>query len=419
MKRSGGSIRPITIVTLFLGGLLLSVGLVEAQRRQPAPQISAPGPTAEPTIEDVFNIVVMIKCQVAGDDSIGAGIIFGANTNRLYIATANHVVRRGTEEAANLRVKLRWMPGEWKAAELLDSTNRDSDLAVLAVDLDKERVNVDGLRWDQVGDPGSLKIGVSVYSIGFPHGEEWRTYVTPDRFSRNAGPMILFESSFIGPGNSGGVLLNEKREIVGLIIQFQAPDGRAVSIQNVLDILREWRYAVNLTRKQIRQASQSSIGSKLGAVVSGGTPTQTSQSSQSSAGTGTSAQSPARPTVYVSKSLGTRLEVGTRLPYWDFDNARLELTRTNDADFFFKPNDSSAGATISISPVNGARYYVWADQDRRTSPWGVSKELFTTAVSSLPQHSLVLCITSDGRFCRFSLRIDQNQLFVTWTTYNK
>jgi hypothetical protein len=131
---------------------------------------------------------------------------------------------------------------------LLETTDRDLDLAVLAIDLSKEGVVVGALRWDQLGDVRSLKSGDPVYSLGYPKGEPWHTYVTPDRFSKNSRESIFFESNFIGPVIRGA-LFNEKREIVGMIKEFDVPNGRAVSIQSVVDALRDWTYPVNLTAR--------------------------------------------------------------------------------------------------------------------------------------------------------------------------
>ena len=37
----------------------------------------------------------MIRGTLAGESVVGAGLIFNVSQNRIYIATANHVVRRG------------------------------------------------------------------------------------------------------------------------------------------------------------------------------------------------------------------------------------------------------------------------------------------------------------------------------------
>ena len=49
-------------------------------------------------------IVVMIRCTIDGEPSIGAGILVGSANDRLYVVTANHVVRRGATACADIRV---------------------------------------------------------------------------------------------------------------------------------------------------------------------------------------------------------------------------------------------------------------------------------------------------------------------------
>ena len=75
--------------------------------------------------EAAKHLVAMISGQLgpeAHDLTSGAGIIFGYKDSHLYIATANHVVRRGAHMAKDLRVQLRMLPGETLAAELMPQT---------------------------------------------------------------------------------------------------------------------------------------------------------------------------------------------------------------------------------------------------------------------------------------------------------
>src|SRR5262249_11224453 len=60
-----------------------------------AAAITNPNAIAVDDEEDIKQLVVMIEARVAGAPVIGAGIICGAGSDSLYIATANHVVRIG------------------------------------------------------------------------------------------------------------------------------------------------------------------------------------------------------------------------------------------------------------------------------------------------------------------------------------
>src|SRR5258707_15511953 len=61
---------------------------------------------ADSTIE----LVVMVEGELGGDPSIGAGLIFGHYADQVYVVTANHVVRRGVEQAQHVRILLKRQP---------------------------------------------------------------------------------------------------------------------------------------------------------------------------------------------------------------------------------------------------------------------------------------------------------------------
>jgi hypothetical protein len=207
----------------------------------------------EPSIspeEKIKPLIVMITAKFMDPDEerFGAGIIFGLGNDRVYIATANHVVRKGPQEAQSLRVRFKWLPGEAIEARLLEHSESNLDLAVLAV-VGRLGMDFKSMPFNQLGDTNSLKRGDAVYSIGYPRGQPWRANVTPDKVSSRSGPTISFESAFIGKGHSGGALLNERWELVGMITADEPPDGVAVNIQSVLDALSQWDYPVSLNRR--------------------------------------------------------------------------------------------------------------------------------------------------------------------------
>ena len=68
-------------------------------------------------IEIAKNLVVMIQGTLQEEPTFGAGIVVGEQNNRLYIVTANHVVRRGEEEISDLKIEFYALPGESFGAE--------------------------------------------------------------------------------------------------------------------------------------------------------------------------------------------------------------------------------------------------------------------------------------------------------------
>jgi alpha-tubulin suppressor-like RCC1 family protein len=199
--------------------------------------------------EEIKRLIVMIKCQFEDVEIIGAGIIIGAENDQLYIATAEHLVSLRAQEARHIDVYFKWLNKPVKAT-LLKHTGRPLDLAVLRVGSLKEAgISIQQLRLDRLGNAESLKRGDPVYSLGNPHGKAWSVNVTPDRVSQREGDLVYFESNFIREGHSGGALLNEQWELVGMILSDQPPNGEAISITRILAMAREWRYPVGLRNR--------------------------------------------------------------------------------------------------------------------------------------------------------------------------
>jgi S1-C subfamily serine protease len=193
-------------------------------------------------------LVVMIEGRLGGEVTTGSGIVFGAQAGRLYIATANHVVRRGAAEAQELTVRFWTLPGERLPAKLLLHADRGLDLAVLSVETSGEgSLEPGSFPFDRLGDAGVLERGDPVLSIGNPSGRPWEVSATPELFYNRQGDQLHFESSFIAGGSSGGGLFNHNAELLGMIRADQPPKGIAVSLDRLLETLGGWGYPVNFT----------------------------------------------------------------------------------------------------------------------------------------------------------------------------
>ena len=192
-------------------------------------------------------LVVMIRCNLDGRESIGAGIIFGAANDRLYVVTASHVVRRGADEATDIRVELRSLPGEPVRATLTTAFDAKLDLAVLTIPGVKAAgIDVASIPFDRLGSPSSLSRGDGVFALGYPQGRPWGTNVAPAPISSTSDSLLTFETTLVSPGHSGGALLNQRREIVGGLLNVQPPDATARSITQAIARLEAWRFPVAL-----------------------------------------------------------------------------------------------------------------------------------------------------------------------------
>ncbi|HZT28628.1 MAG TPA: hypothetical protein VFA33_02005 [Bryobacteraceae bacterium] len=135
--------------------------------------LSPAGAALNPGEEQIKNLVVVVRSAFPrGARDLGAGIIFGAALHRLYILTANHVVRQGVETAQAVDVEFRWLPGERSGARLLSTADTGLDVAVLSV----ETAAPPGLlHFDRLGIPAGstaatrfLAWGIRTASCGRP-----------------------------------------------------------------------------------------------------------------------------------------------------------------------------------------------------------------------------------------------------------
>jgi ankyrin repeat protein len=192
-------------------------------------------------LTDTLKLVVMIHAQLGAAPVFGAGIVFGREKDRLYILTANHVVRRGDAEATGIQVNLRSLPARALPARLLPQSDRELDIAVVAVEnLASQGIDVCALRLDRLGDPAALRRGSAVYPVGNPNGAAWGMPVSPDQVSMVTGDEIAFQSPFLAVGNSGGALLDADARLVAMVRRDEPPFGLALSLDKALASVAKW-----------------------------------------------------------------------------------------------------------------------------------------------------------------------------------
>ena len=181
------------------------------------------------------DMVVMLTAMIGGDPSVGAGIVTGTGDGRLVIATADHVIRRGTAAADKVSVTFPAWPRNPVEGTVLPPHDARLDLGAVAVSLQTQAgqgstslVNLVS-RYQRVRLPErsygtdfqfnnnryalsseELKRGTSVAVIGNPGGRPWfRPQQNGLLYSVDENE-ILFEQLFLTPGFSGGALLDSK-----------------------------------------------------------------------------------------------------------------------------------------------------------------------------------------------------------------
>lgn len=143
--------------------------------------------------------------QKREETSLGSGVIV---SDQGYILTNNHVI----EGADEIRVSLH--DGRNAAATVV-GTDREADLAVLKIELDKLPIIT-------LGDSERLRVGDVVLAIGNPFGVgQTVTQGIVSATGRSELGINTFENfiqtdAAINPGNSGGALITARGELIGI-----------------------------------------------------------------------------------------------------------------------------------------------------------------------------------------------------------
>ena len=163
--------------------------------------------TAQEVYQTVNPAVVMVMAQLEDGVSVGTGVIFSPEG---YILTNYHVLEGGSECAVVLDTGERftaWYVGGDQA----------NDLAVLKAD-------GDDFPTAEFGDSDLLTVGDTVYAIGNPLGVELRGTLTDGLVSAIDRDVVVDDrvmtliqtNAALNSGNSGGPLINEYGQVVGI-----------------------------------------------------------------------------------------------------------------------------------------------------------------------------------------------------------
>ncbi len=203
--------------------------------------------------------------EVNAGTEVGAGIIVGATSKNVFIATARHVLSQQGVAVRDVWVVFPGEPKDSVRATQLRGRRAGLDLAVISVPLASASALKAGLpAFDRRGDVRSLKSGTPVTAVGCPQGVCWEAPSSPDRVLGVDLQGIIFQTSFIAPGSSGGALFNEWWEVVGLVTEEQPPRGEAIAIDRVVDQVRHWGYPVDLKKTAVpRGGYRTSVGAAL------------------------------------------------------------------------------------------------------------------------------------------------------------
>jgi putative serine protease PepD len=185
-------------------------------------EVSSTAPTATQIYERDSKGVVAIKVLTSEGEDEGTGIILN---EKGLILTNDHVVKGAT----SITVDASGSSNTTRAATLVGE-EANKDLALIRVDPSGL-----GLKPLTLASSSSVQVGDTVYAIGTPYGlEETFTKGIVSALNREIsapdGAKIagaIQTDAALNPGNSGGPLLNEEGEVIGVNSQI-ASDATSV-----------------------------------------------------------------------------------------------------------------------------------------------------------------------------------------------
>lgn len=203
-------------------------------------------------------LIVMIAAQ--GDEvRYGAGVIVGADVDRVYVVTASHVVWSGDVPISSIIVYLQDAGGTTKSVDAhvvqtghAPTYNADGsrglDLAVLWFDRRVAPYPMNSLPFGILGDTKQLRAREKLYPVGFPNGQKkWTLSPIADHYDSSTGFLLLFNTNSVTGGYSGGPLFNSRFQLVGIISSDSSASSDAIAIDDILRALAQWHIPTQLS----------------------------------------------------------------------------------------------------------------------------------------------------------------------------
>ncbi|MCI9608719.1 MAG: PDZ domain-containing protein [Oscillibacter sp.] len=186
--------------------------------------------TAQEVYRRLNPAVVTVQCETGEGISIGTGVIFSEDG---YILTNHHVVRGGRKCFVTL-------DSGYTMEVCFVAGDENSDLAVLKVPPGElMELTADALPFAPFGDSEQLVVGDPVYAIGAPRrlrGTLTNGIVSAiDRDIEVEGHTmtLLQTNAALNSGNSGGPLISERGQVVGINVAKYMSDWNRDSVEGL------------------------------------------------------------------------------------------------------------------------------------------------------------------------------------------
>lgn len=183
-------------------------------------------------------IVKITALNEFGQEEDGTGVIVGRAAGELYIATAAHVVPLPDQIKIHF-----WEQAQTKAS--IVRTNTGLDIAIIKCSPSAELINTPSFALAKTAE----KPLQSVIVIGHPSGNNWDiNYNSNVKATEFELDDRLFTLAPIGitPGNSGGPVLTQQYELLGLVQRVDPVKAVCVDVATLLKACQAWEVPTNL-----------------------------------------------------------------------------------------------------------------------------------------------------------------------------
>lgn len=120
-------------------------------------------------------------------------------------------------------------------------------------DLSKQGLNACAFPFDRLSRKDDLERGDEVVPVGNPNGMSWILPMEENKIFEIDENQIVFQSTYIRGGHSGGALIDNSANLVGMITADSPPFGRAMNINAVLQQIKQWGYPVMWSTADFRE----------------------------------------------------------------------------------------------------------------------------------------------------------------------
>jgi serine protease Do len=183
----------------------------------------------------------------------GSGFIIKADG---YIITNAHVVA-----GAPAVVTVMMADGKTEIpADIVGFSAKGLDLALLKINRPGKLPTI------ALGNTKSMRVGDNIYAIGTPLGEENQSTFTAGMVSALRGERQIQHNAAVNRGNSGGPLLNEKGEVVGVntvipVTKVLCKDGKVCAI-SMGNVGIAYAISIDVVKSFLQDASRGKISSQ-------------------------------------------------------------------------------------------------------------------------------------------------------------